>query len=668
MASTAGSLEVADGITNAPSYAYNPGSAFYDAGVPTGEHVFDIRDFGAVNDGNYNNQPAIQAAIQAAHDAGGGIVYIPEGVWGIAASPDGYGSVHLLDNVFLKGAGMGASTLRLVDGSTGDVTGLVRSQWGIETSNWGIADFTIDGNKANTTGKVDGFFTGPQPGSELTDKDVHVLRMEIENVSRYGFDPHERTERLSIQDSVAHDNGVDGFVLDYNIDAELIGNTSYNNGRHGFNFVTTTQDTLVQDNVAYGNGGAGFVVQRGSENIEGPHGITFVGGASYENGREGVLIQLADNVTVSGMDIHDNGREGVRLYGASHITVTGNDIHDNSQSLDEGFSEISIAAYDDQVYGDVRNAAHNLIEGNTISAESDVQARYGIEERSGGTWDNIVSGNDITGTARGALALNGLGSYAEMLGTDAADNLVGSSSQDYLDGGFGADSLNGGDGDDLVDGGADDDILLGGKGDDHLLGGDANDTLNGNSGQDLLEGGDGNDSLSGSEGFDWLSGGNGDDTIDGGSGSDSVEADAGDDVLIGGSDFDTLSFASIGNGVVVDLAAHTATGAGNDSVTGFEAVVGSAYADSLAGDKNANLLQGGAGDDVLRGLGGADTLTGGSGNDTFHWGSAKDVVASGVHLGVDTITDFTVGEDVLSVGALIGKQAWTSISDVVHMT
>lgn len=665
---TSGAQYEADGITDRPVYDFAPPAQFFAAGVPSGEGVFDIRDFGAVEGANVNNQPMIQSAIQAAHDAGGGIVYIPPGTWGIAANPDGYGSVVVLDNVFVKGAGMGASELRLVDGSSGDITGLVRSQWGVETTNWGLADFTIDGNKANTTGAVDGFFTGPQPGSELTDKDVYVLRVEIEEVSRYGFDPHERTERLSIQDSVAHDNAVDGFVLDFNIDAELSGNTSFANGRHGFNFVTTAQDILMTNNVAHDNGGAGFVIQRGSENIKGSHGITLVGGASYDNAREGVLVQLANDVTVSGMDISGNGRSGVRIYGSSQVTVEGNNIHGNSQSQHDGFSEVDIAAFEDTVYGGVQEASNNLVQGNTIDASDAVQSRHGIDERAGGTTGNTVADNVVTGTTRGALSLNGEGSYNLKFGTDAADTIVGSSTQDHLAGGEGADSISGGDGDDLVEGGNGNDQLLGGKGDDEIYGSDGHDSLNGNSGHDIIDGGAGNDQLIGDAGSDWLDGGLGDDTVNAGSGDDSVMADAGNDNLNGGSGFDTLDFSSVGNGVSVNLTSKTAVGSGTDVVASFEAVMGSAFADSLTGDKNANSLSGGAGDDVLRGMGGADILRGGEGQDVFSWGAAKDVIDSGVHLGVDHVADFTAGEDKLSISGLLGTQAWSTIDDVVRVS
>jgi Ca2+-binding RTX toxin-like protein len=663
----AGSLVAADGISARPAYDFPPPTAFFSPDIPSGASVFNVADFGAIADPTVNSQPMIQAAIDAAHAAGGGIVYIPPGTYGLGVHADGYGSLHLLDNVFLKGAGMGETNLRLMDGIDETITGIVRSPWAAVTTNWGIADLSIDGNKDHTAGQVDGFFTGPKPGLTLADADIYVLRVEIHDVSRYGFDPHEQTTRLSIKDSVAHDNGVDGFVLDFTQDSELSGNVSYDNGRHGFNFVTTSNDILLTDNVAHDNGGAGFVIQRGSENIEAPHGITLSGGASYGNGREGVLVQMAEDIVVSGMDIHDNGRNGVRVLGGSHVTIENNTVHDNSQSLNDGYSEIDITGTVDPIYGTTYAAEYNLVKGNAIDATDLIQSRYGIEERAGDTGHNIIQDNTVSGTVRGPFALNGVDSYALKLGTAGNDTIVGSATQDRLVGGDGNDILSGQDGHDLVEGGAGLDQLTGGKGNDTLLGGAGNDSLNGNSGDDVLAGDGGDDTLIGDIGNDRLTGGAGNDTLSGGSGDDVLFADAGTDRMDGGAGLDTADFSGIGSAVSVDLYAKTASGAGADSLISIERVVGTSFADTLKGDNNANTLVGGDGNDSLRGLGGADTMTGGAGADTFVWGASKDVVSASVNLGLDHITDFGPG-DKLDLHALIGTQTYATINDLVHVT
>ena len=682
---SAGASAIASGISGRPSYGFQPPADFFDAAaVPAGAGVFNVADYGAVSDAGVNNQPMIQAAIQAAHDAGGGIVYIPPGTYGIAENAANTGSVQVLSNVFVKGAGEGQSVLRLMDGSASDVTGLVRSPWGAETSNWGIADFTIDGNMANTSGKVDGFFTGPVPGQTIADQDVYVTRIEIHDVSRYGFDPHERTERLLLQDSVAHDNGVDGFVLDMVIGSEVTGNQSYANGRHGFNVVTTSQDVLLQDNIAHDNGSGGIAVQRGSENIEAPSNIAIVGGQSYGNGREGILIQMSHDVTVSGVDIHDNGSSGLRLYGASHVTVEGNVIADNSQAQADGYSEVNVSAFNDTVFGHTYGADHNLVDGNTISSNGAILSRYGIEERAGSTGNNEFFDNSFSGTTRGPMSLNGDGSYVLNPGTDGADTIIGSVTQDHITGGLGDDSMFGKDGNDLLEAGSGNDTLAGGKGDDILDGGDGADSLNGNSGDDVLYGGAGNDTLSGTSGSDQLfggagndslSGGSNNDTLDGGTGNDTLSGGSGDDLLLasagdnyyhGGSGFDTLDFSAATTGLDINASSKTVTGFGADTFNSIEQIVGSGFDDNFRGSDKVNILSGGAGNDTFRSAGGADIMTGGDGADSYSW-IARDVISSSGHRGVDVVTDFSAA-DVLDLTGLVGNQSYSQVSDVVQLS
>src|SRR3954470_5963655 len=55
---------------------------------------FNVRSYGAVGDGKNLDSPAIDKAIQAAADAGGGTVYIPSGHYLS-------GTIHLLSNIHL---------------------------------------------------------------------------------------------------------------------------------------------------------------------------------------------------------------------------------------------------------------------------------------------------------------------------------------------------------------------------------------------------------------------------------------------------------------------------------------------------------------------------------------------------------------------------------------
>lgn len=196
-----------------------------------------------------------------------------------------------------------------------------------------------------------------------------------------------------------------------------------------------------------------------------------------------------------------------------------------------------------------------------------------------------------------------------------------------------------------------------------------NDLYDGRGGEHrgVVDGGTGDDRLIGGDHGDWLIGGRGDDLILAGGGDDLVQGGSGRDALDGGAGYDTLSFLDAWQGVEVDLALGTAINRGTSYVRGFEAVVGSVYADTIRGSAAADFLEGAAGDDVLVGgdgddvlLGdtGADRLTGGAGNDRFLFSDGD---------GVDRITDFAAG-DRIEVFGYSGYQSIVQDGNHVRIT
>lgn len=206
------------------------------------------------------------------------------------------------------------------------------------------------------------------------------------------------------------------------------------------------------------------------------------------------------------------------------------------------------------------------------------------------------------------------GHRATIVGSEGPDVLHGTPGRDVIWAGGGDDAIEGALGNDLICGGPGNDLIHGGRGNDLLDGGPGTDRVLGDLGDDKLTGGPGNgDEVGGGLGIDTLSGGPGD--------FDLVHGDYGYDRMDGGPGAgDIASFATAvaggkGTGIWASLKAHRARGDGHDRLFRFESLEGSAFRDTLIGNRQANTVDGGPGDDTLIGAAGADTLIGGQGKD-----------------------------------------------------
>jgi len=239
-----------------------------------------------------------------------------------------------------------------------------------------------------------------------------------------------------------------------------------------------------------------------------------------------------------------------------------------------------------------------------------------VEKAIGSAFDDIIVGGkaEVTNQA-GALAfrtdpVTGLPvPLLDALGAQVIDPLTGQPVFQTIPIDF---TIDGGAGRDVISGGLGNDILMGGAGSDIVsfasAGGSVTVDLSVTAAQAT---GEGTDTLSGFEGIigsafaDILTGSAGNEIIDGGAGLV-------DDTLTGGAGIDTVSYASAGAAVTIDLGAiatQNTVGAGTDTITQFENITGSAFNDRLTGDGRANVIEGGLGDDVINGGAGADTVS-----------------------------------------------------------
>lgn len=194
-----------------------------------------------------------------------------------------------------------------------------------------------------------------------------------------------------------------------------------------------------------------------------------------------------------------------------------------------------------------------------------------------------------------------------------ADTFTATSASENFDGGAGVDTADYSDSPTAISIDLKNGVISGGyaAGDtfvsiENIIGSDPND----NNIRDYIWGNDQNNAIYGLSGYDILEGGAGADIIDGGTG------------------WDYARYLRSTSGISVNLATNVNTGgdAEGDLLYGIEAVVGTAYNDTIIGGTGNDYLKGDAGNDYLYGGSGFDQLYGEAGNDTFMYTSGTGAI------------------------------------------
>jgi len=372
-----------------------------------------------------------------------------------------------------------------------------------------------------------------------------------------------------------------------------------------------------------------------------------VGGLPYKNvlvSGNTVIGGIANGIGLSGIDgLVATNNEVIAIEGqASHIILnqTSNAVLKDNQASSFLVTDATVSnvSRSDNIKLDTLSVAEGkalaatlakIINPRNYAASADAAVKAAVAAL------GYVDQPNDTKTAK-------VFSQIQVRGTSGDDRLsavkIGNS---RVDGGNGDDTITGG-----SEGATNSHELVGGKGDDVYIIRSANDTVieksgegtdivssyidytlgahvetlrlvgdgltgTGNELDNRLVGSAGADKLYGLAGDDAIQGGNGDDFIWGGIGNDTLKGDDGNDTLWGGD--------------------------GNDMLIGGD------------GD---DILYGEAGNDIIQGGAGNDRMTGGAGNDIFRF--RADDIGTGA---VDTITDFTRGQDKIDISAIDAKAA-----------
>lgn len=642
--------------------------------------TYNVRDYGATGNGVTDDTNAIQAALDAARDAGGGRVYIPAGTYILAGSGDASdGALRVYSNTELYGEGMGTAELKLQDGFASKITGMIRTPVNEVTHDIIIRDLTINGNRENTTAEVDGIMTGVLPGSPLQDTNILIERVEIHDVSRIAFNPHEQTTNLTIRDSVAHHNSWDGFIADFVTNAVYENNVAYANDRHGFNVVTHSENVILRNNTSYDNAEYGIIVQRGagSQTIKGwqdmlNNNILIEGNTVYGNDR-GIGLKQTEDSQIIGNNIYDNDREGIYLEGARENIIDGNIVNTISDAIEIRNYSGSLGGPGDS-YG-------NIIINNILNSKTFALIESGLTTNANTYADNII--NTLTKLGKGALVIADSEqiTYTKIVIIPTLPSIYYTtpgeiSEAQNLRGTVGDDIILGASGNDILKGLAGNDILIGGKGDDYLYGNDGDDILYGGLGADILQGGNGIDT------YVYRSIEEGGDTIIAFRPTTGEKLDFAD-LFANVSTFDAnralldgfIRLQQQGNDVAlyIDMDGKTGQTALETLYITFKDAQASQiglnnfilpHNANTAAPKPAELLPakpteladiitGTSGSDTIKGLGGDDILIGGDGNDSLYGNDGNDILYGG--MGADTLkggtgADIFVYENILEGG------------------
>ncbi|MBU1213177.1 MAG: VCBS domain-containing protein [Alphaproteobacteria bacterium] len=344
--------------------------------------------------------------------------------------------------------------------------------------------------------------------------------------------------------------------------------------------------------------------------------------------------------------------------------------------------------------GNTRVAYTEATEGVTVDLEA------GTASTKSGAAANV--GND---TFTGVNAVRGSAHDDDLFGSSGNDRLRGEGGNDFIDGRGGIDRVEylNAPGDVIVDlrGGAigegtaqdghgttdtlvgieniqgsvaGNDQLYGDAGDNEIRGEGGSDFIDGGAGQDRLIGGFDDDNLTGGAGFDQFQylGADGNDTI--------TDFTLGEDVVRLGGGTGVTNFSELqvsddggGNAVISLLDGSTITllGLGSGDIDSshfqidnfaFNNISGTDGPETILGTEGDDYIEGFAGNDTIDGLGGSDLILGGAGDDLITGGSGIDSFIFLGSDGDDTITDFTIGEDVLVFEDTVGV---FSLADVV---
>ena len=404
---------------------------------------YNAKSHGAKGDGATDDSPALNALVTAVHDAGGGTIWLPKGVY-MLDSP-----ILWQSNVSLRGEGMGLAILKTRQAAgVGEGFAAIR---GLTFSaddpcvNCKFEQFTIDGEEMQITE-----YTSYPKGINIHFMSNCVFRdMEIRNTCATGLGvDHLR-------------NSVVDHVVCINCGRSWTGNgVEQNVGGAGIGIGTNCMEgesLIVQNCVADGCGNYGIFFEKQGYTYPGKAEGHVIANNVVRNGRNhGIVIKGDANVVVTDNVVFGNANDGLAVlenngFVTEHIMFCNNLVRGNGN----GFRlESDGVCRDITLSGNVFNGNENGIVlntdttelsliGNTIKNSTTAVTVQGIHAdvvvRNNVIYKNTV-GESIYGTFTGVTSQNDLYSASVDLSAYTRLEYIQSNGEQYINTGFIPDS------------------------------------------------------------------------------------------------------------------------------------------------------------------------------------------------------------------------------------
>lgn len=349
---------------------------------------YNVKDYGAVGNGTTDDTASIQNTLNAAYGVGGGIVFLPAGVYTIDPNP----GLQVKTNTSFMGTGNG-SILKLKAGSTHN-DNLVKSEsW----TNVTLRNFLVDGNRTNQSG-TSGSYTYTQYGVYFgSTTDSLIQNVTVKSTTGVGIHIYNGTG-VVVDSCQSTDNNYHGYEFEQDTGCHLTNSHGYSNRLYGLLLSpgeisgTGSKGNTISNNSFDSNTNYGIATNAANADISAylSQGDMITSNKITGNSFYGVNFYKQNGHIFTNNYIAGNGYFGLYAFGSSNNTISDNIFFNNSQVGNGSYDEILLEGSTSSL-----TVANNIVSNNTILMSGTPKARYGISEASPGDGPNIIYGNNI---------------------------------------------------------------------------------------------------------------------------------------------------------------------------------------------------------------------------------------------------------------------------------